>query len=295
TDNQVYLDWFTHIFIPHASVQNKADTWILLILDGHKSHETPELLKAAFDSKVLLFSLPPHTTDQLQPLDVGVFGALQNAYSWQAQAVAAKGMPIDCKTIIEEYLAVRKKSMTKNVILLVFKRMGIHPFNAELFREDDYALSGTWAVSDKGPEGFAYVLSSSESAHMSMSEDEGGSESLDKQASNEPLGSGTEQHGGREEEEEEGRGGGEEEEEEEAEEEGTWGSTRSSWTCKGNPSYSSFLFSFSYSPLLFMFTPSIPISLLSLFSPCCFYLIFPFPSSPPPSYSLLQLALLFAI
>ncbi|KAF8584466.1 hypothetical protein K439DRAFT_1346210, partial [Ramaria rubella] len=99
------------------------DTTILLISDGHQSHETLGLLRSAFNSKVLLLSLPPHTTNHLQPLDVGMFGPLQSA-----QVVAAKGTPIDCEMVVEEYLTMQNKAFTWKLILSAFKKMGIHPF-----------------------------------------------------------------------------------------------------------------------------------------------------------------------
>ncbi|KAF8574791.1 hypothetical protein K439DRAFT_1624079 [Ramaria rubella] len=74
TDKKVYLEWFTDIFLKYAKAQNTLGKPILLISDSHRSHETDELKGATFKASVILFSLSPHTTDHLQPLDVGVFG-----------------------------------------------------------------------------------------------------------------------------------------------------------------------------------------------------------------------------
>jgi DDE superfamily endonuclease len=67
-------NWFKDTFIPQAKERNKSTNPILLIYDGHGSHERYNLLHLAQDNNIILFALPPHTTHKLQPLDVGVFG-----------------------------------------------------------------------------------------------------------------------------------------------------------------------------------------------------------------------------
>ena len=42
---------------------------LLLLLDGHSSHFQPEVLRYAQKSKMIVFCLPPHTTQASQPLD----------------------------------------------------------------------------------------------------------------------------------------------------------------------------------------------------------------------------------
>lgn len=46
-------------------------------MDGYKSHWIPEMKAAAAELSIELISMPPNKTDEIQPLDVGVFGALQ--------------------------------------------------------------------------------------------------------------------------------------------------------------------------------------------------------------------------
>ncbi|KAF8591606.1 hypothetical protein K439DRAFT_1261977, partial [Ramaria rubella] len=114
---------------------------ILLISDGHKSHETDELKDAAFKASVILFLLPPHTTDRLQPLDVGVFGPVQTAWARRLQAATIEGASITTSTVVKEYLEVRKSLMTKKCIASAFRKTGIHPFNPDLFTDEDFAVS----------------------------------------------------------------------------------------------------------------------------------------------------------
>ena len=54
---------------------------IILIVDGHKSHENIKLIDCASNNDVILLCLPPHTTRALQPLDVAIFKSLKAHFS----------------------------------------------------------------------------------------------------------------------------------------------------------------------------------------------------------------------
>ena len=73
-DTYLFKKWFKDHLLKHA-----VPTWqLLLILDGHGSHYQPELVK---ENGVILFSQPPHTTHESQPLDTCVFKSLKQ--DWQ--------------------------------------------------------------------------------------------------------------------------------------------------------------------------------------------------------------------
>jgi len=72
-DDFLCKEWFRKSFIPQATAQNTSGKPILLIYDGHRSHDTLNLIELAWEHNVILFCLPPHTTHKLQPFDVGVF------------------------------------------------------------------------------------------------------------------------------------------------------------------------------------------------------------------------------
>ena len=52
-----FADWFTNHFLYHAASARP----LLLLLDGHSSHYTLELVKFAAKEDVVIFCLPPHT------------------------------------------------------------------------------------------------------------------------------------------------------------------------------------------------------------------------------------------
>ena len=64
--------WFFKHFLTHAVSERP----LLILLDGHSSHYTLELVKAAAQKDVIIFCLPPHTTADSQPLDTSCFDPL---------------------------------------------------------------------------------------------------------------------------------------------------------------------------------------------------------------------------
>jgi hypothetical protein len=79
-DDFLCTEWFRDTFIPHATERNSLGASILLIYDGHGSHTMAEMRRLAEEYNIELFCLPPHTTHQTQPLDVGIFRPLQRRW-----------------------------------------------------------------------------------------------------------------------------------------------------------------------------------------------------------------------
>ena len=74
-----FIAWFTKLFIP--AVDHLLCTGpVVLFVDGHQSHLSLQLIYTAKEKGVHLYCLPPHTTHVLQPLDVGVYGPLKQAW-----------------------------------------------------------------------------------------------------------------------------------------------------------------------------------------------------------------------
>ena len=52
-----------------------------LIVDSYGSHTLCRILKQCLDNKINILLLPPHCSNLLQPLDVGVYGPLKRYYA----------------------------------------------------------------------------------------------------------------------------------------------------------------------------------------------------------------------
>jgi hypothetical protein len=75
-------------------------------MDNHPSHENALLQQMAFDHKVQFFFLPPDTSHELQPLDVGVFGPLKTLYSnyIEDQAIYDISAPRAKRLFVQAYI-----------------------------------------------------------------------------------------------------------------------------------------------------------------------------------------------
>ena len=63
-DMELFKQWLYCNFL-HHTVANRP---LLLLLDGHSSHYNTEAISLARESGVIIFTLVPHTTHELQPL-----------------------------------------------------------------------------------------------------------------------------------------------------------------------------------------------------------------------------------
>ena len=69
----LFHGWLTQHFVKYATSERP----ILLLLDGHSSHYQPDVVRYAQDHGIIMFTLPPHTTADSQPMNVGCFGPLK--------------------------------------------------------------------------------------------------------------------------------------------------------------------------------------------------------------------------
>lgn len=73
---EIFLEWFQ--FFIQTIPENRP---VLLLMDSHSSHVTPEVIRLAKQNQIYLFTFPAHTTHLLQPLDVGIYRSLKAAWS----------------------------------------------------------------------------------------------------------------------------------------------------------------------------------------------------------------------
>ena len=81
------VQWFEKCFIPQAKEWNTTGKQVLLIYDGHHSHETFKICDLVDKSNVLLFKIPPPTHTHNTPLT-----ASGHWYIWPSTMCMAKAM-----------------------------------------------------------------------------------------------------------------------------------------------------------------------------------------------------------
>lgn len=142
TEDFIGAEWFEKSFIPQATARNMSEKPILLILNGHGSHETSRILQLAEIHNIIILCLPPHTTHKLQPLNVGIFGPLQRAWLERCDAVVELTDSEMCiEDFIDEYMQVRQALIRPSMIISAFKKSGIWPIDRTVFIDDDYTPS----------------------------------------------------------------------------------------------------------------------------------------------------------
>lgn len=99
------------------------------------------MVMAAYKNNVFLFCLPPKTTHQLQPLDVLIFGQVQEGWAKLCEDMAANGDPVNKSSVMSHYITVRKATLTSKLILDAWRHSGHYPVNPKVFTEEDFAPS----------------------------------------------------------------------------------------------------------------------------------------------------------
>jgi hypothetical protein len=76
--NLVYYGWKKSL---RSNTMTRAQgKYRLLILDGHTSHESAEFDLFCKNNQIIPLYMPSHSSDKVQPLDVGCFAPLKEAY-----------------------------------------------------------------------------------------------------------------------------------------------------------------------------------------------------------------------
>jgi hypothetical protein len=101
----------------------------LLLVDGHGSHEHTDFTYEAFQNKVVVYYLPPHSSHELQPLDISVFSPLKSRYRTALANLAQLdgAAPVKKQQFVELYKRARSEAMTVPNIIAGFRHAGIVP------------------------------------------------------------------------------------------------------------------------------------------------------------------------
>jgi hypothetical protein len=105
----------------------------LLILDGHSSHVTLDVIHKAKLIGLDILTLPSHTSHRLQPLDVSVFRLFKCAFRTYRDAwtLRHKGKPAMKEDLAHWVSLVLRKALSPENIKKGFEATGIWPFNSQ--------------------------------------------------------------------------------------------------------------------------------------------------------------------
>ena len=143
-EKENYECWFKKMFLPSVSNLLKSGP-VVPFFDGHFSHISLELVEHSRACGVHLMLLPANTTHVLQPLDVGVYGPLKQAWkgilqqhnhSTRAANITKDDMP---KLVGQLW----DSSVRPNHLIGGFRETGLFPLNI--------AAVATWKITPSLP------------------------------------------------------------------------------------------------------------------------------------------------
>lgn len=116
SNDELAAQWIKHFnrFI----APRQQGVYRLLLFDGHESHTTYEFLSFCDMKKIIPFSLPPHTTHFLQPLDVTLFGPFKHWHGREIDEATRTGCT-DFNRIefLNSLARIRRKTFKEQTIL----------------------------------------------------------------------------------------------------------------------------------------------------------------------------------
>ena len=124
------MEWLEH-FNRHTK-ERTVGSHRLLVLDGHESHSSIDFHQLCEEKKIITLCMPPHSSHLLQPLDVGCFAPLKQAYGRQVEKLMRNKVSHTTKMeFLPCFKAAFDAAMSKSNILGGFQGAGLVPLNPE--------------------------------------------------------------------------------------------------------------------------------------------------------------------
>ena len=128
-DSELFNGWLTQHFVKYATSERP----VLLLLDGHSSHYQPDVVRYARDHGIIMFTLPPHTTADSQPMDVGCFGPLKKHWREVCHDYIHNnpGRVVNRFQFSSLFAKAWMRGMTPANVISGYKACGIYPYNPD--------------------------------------------------------------------------------------------------------------------------------------------------------------------
>ncbi|KAJ6263661.1 transposase [Drechslerella dactyloides] len=130
TTNELALEWLKHF--NQFTARRCLSDYRLLVLDGHESHHSAAFELYCQEYKIVTICMPPHSSHILQPLDIGCFGPLKQAYSKEVESLMrAHVNHISKLEFLSGFHKAFTAAMTPKNIRSSFAGAGIVPYDPE--------------------------------------------------------------------------------------------------------------------------------------------------------------------
>ena len=135
TDGKIAMLWMVKDFDAQTKEKANGEYWVLL-MDGHSSHYTLEILQYVNDNKIRILGYPPHCTHVLQGLDVVCFAKMKSEFRHKIQAFEDLHFSNVAKSdFAGVFSCAFLCAFTPDTIKAAFSTTGIFPFNPDIILE----------------------------------------------------------------------------------------------------------------------------------------------------------------
>lgn len=138
SNDGLFLCWLKH-FQSHVKASDLDP--VLLILDNHCSHISLAIYNYCKENRIVLLSIPPHTSNHLQPLDLTFFGPLKRALFavYDSHMISTAHEKITMYDVASLLNQAYMKVATMEKGISGFRAAGILPLDPRKFTEEDFA------------------------------------------------------------------------------------------------------------------------------------------------------------
>ncbi|XP_048252703.1 MFS-type transporter clz9-like [Haliotis rufescens] len=142
SNTEIFQHYLTEHFLKHA-VAASADSPLLIVYDGHRSHVSIPLIEWARQHHIILFVLPAHTSHVLQPMDVGCFGPFAKIYNNLRHTYMRENATssVDKHSVCELGCRAYNLSLTPTNLQSSFRKCGVYPFDKSSTANINFAPS----------------------------------------------------------------------------------------------------------------------------------------------------------
>ena len=132
-DSRTFFGFVANLFYPYL-VQMKITLPVLLLVDGHSTHQSPEVSEFCSTHGIILYRFPPNATHVLQPCDLSLFRSLKAGW-YSVERMYRFENPGDFVTK-RTFPAVFRRAWDKvtckpSLAMNGFKAAGIFPYTRE--------------------------------------------------------------------------------------------------------------------------------------------------------------------
>ena len=123
---------------------------VVLLVDGHSTHIDIEISKLCKEKGILLYCLPAHSSHITQPLDVGFYGPLKQAWKKAVAnyAVDHIGKSVTKQTFARIFKEAWENTVKVSTIVNSFRAAGIYPVDFTAIRREKVIPSTLYRVEE---------------------------------------------------------------------------------------------------------------------------------------------------